>query len=242
MFSDVLPIEGTYNFRDLGGLRAGERRTRAGLLFRSDALARLGAAGQAQLQELGITRVIDLRDDTERAMTPDSLPAGIDLVAHPIFPSASAHVERKLDIFSLTELIYSEHADTLAAGITMLACGGPTVFHCTAGKDRTGAIAALTLLALGVDRDDVLTNYEASEVHLRGAWFDQHIAVLRGHGVDVTPVIEQLVGSSPAAALDQALTSVVAARGGALGYLRAAGVTDATIERLNERFTERVTG
>lgn len=238
MFSDVLPIEGTYNFRDLGGLRAGDRHTRAGLLFRSDSLARLEAAGQSQLQDLGVTRVIDLRDDMERKVMPDALPDGIELVAHPIFPSASAHVDRMLDIYSLTELIYGEHSDTLAAGIKMLTEGGPTVFHCTAGKDRTGAIAALTLLALGVDRDDVLTNYEESEANLSGAWFDDHIAVLRGHGVDVTPVIEQLVGASPAAALDQALTGVVEAQGGVLDYLRSVGVTDATFELLNDRFTQ----
>ncbi|WP_017793766.1 tyrosine-protein phosphatase [Leucobacter salsicius] len=238
MRNDVLAIEGTYNFRDLGELRAGDRHTRTGLLFRSDSLARLAASGQAQLQELGVTRVIDLRDDLERQIMPDALPAGIEFVAHPIFPSASAHVARQLDIFSLTDLIYAEHADTLAAGVTMLADGGPTVFHCTAGKDRTGAIAALTLLALGVDRDDVLTNYEASEAHLRGAWFDEHVAALRAHGVDVTPVVEQLVGASPAAALDRTLTTVVEARGGAFTYLRAAGVTEATFERLNARFTE----
>lgn len=238
MFSDVLSIEGTYNFRDLGGLRAGDRHTRAGLLFRSDSLAKLEAAGQTQLRELGVTRVIDLRDDVERRMMPDALPPGVDLVAHPIFPSASAHVDRQLDIFSLTELIYGEYADTLAAGVTMLATSGPTVFHCTAGKDRTGAIAALTLLALGVDRDDVLTNYEESEANLSGPWLDEHIATLRGHGVRVTPLVEQLVGASPAAALDQALSRVVEARGGALGYLRAAGVTEATLERINERFTQ----
>lgn len=238
MRNDVLSIDGTFNFRDLGGLRAGDRRTRSGQLFRSDSLARLEAPGQTQLQQLGVTRVIDLRDDTERAVMPDALPAGIEFVAHPIFPSASAHVDRQLDIFSLTELIYAEHADTLASGVTMLATGGPTVFHCTAGKDRTGAIAALTLLALGVDRDDVLTNYEASESNLRGVWFDDHIAALRAHGVQVTPVIEQLVGASPAAALDRALSTVVEAQGGAIAYLRAAGVTESTLERLSERFTE----
>lgn len=238
MSNDVLAIDGTYNFRDLGGIRTGDRHTRTGLLYRSDSLARLAAPGQAQLQQLGVTRVIDLRDDLERQVMPDALPVGIELVAHPVFPSASAHVARQLDIFSLTDLIYAEHADTLAAGITMLADGGPTVFHCTAGKDRTGAIAALTLLALGVDRDDVLTNYEESEANLRGEWFDEHVAALRANGVDVTPVIEQLVGASPAAALDQTLATVVAARGGALSYLREAGVTESTFERLYERFTE----
>ena len=105
MHKDVLAIEGTYNFRDLGGLRAGDRHTRSGLLFRADSLARLAAPGQAQLQELGVTRVVDLRDDVERQAMPDALPAGIELVAHPIFPSAHAHVDRQLDIYSLTELI-----------------------------------------------------------------------------------------------------------------------------------------
>ncbi|MHA3684441.1 tyrosine-protein phosphatase [Leucobacter sp. HY1910] len=238
MHSDVLTIEGTYNFRDLGGLRAGDKHTDVGLLFRSDSLTRLTDTGRAQLTELGVTRVIDLRDDLERQSQPDALPQGVEFVAHPIFPSAAAHVTRKLDIYSLTELIYEEHADTLASGITMLTEGGPTVFHCTAGKDRTGAIAALTLLALGVDRDDVLTNYEESQARLSGEWLDSHLEALRGYGVDVTPTIAGLVGASPAAALDRALTQVVEARGGVLDYLRTAGVTDRTLAALEQRFTK----
>ena len=238
MHSDVLMIEGTYNFRDLGGLRAGDKHTDAGVLFRSDSLTRLTDTGKAQLSALGVTRVIDLRDDLERQTQPDALPLGIELVAHPIFPSAAAHVTRKLDIYSLTELIYREHANTLAAGITMLTAGGPTVFHCTAGKDRTGAIAALTLLALGVDRDDVLTDYEQSQVRLSGEWLDSHLEALRGHGVDVTPTIAELVGASPAAALDRALASVVESAGSVHDYLRAAGVTDETLATLEQRFTK----
>ncbi|MBP1324778.1 protein-tyrosine phosphatase [Leucobacter exalbidus] len=238
MSNDALPVDGTFNFRDLGGLRAGDRRTRSGALYRADSLAKLGATGQAQLQDLGVTRVIDLRDDRERATNPDALPAGVELIAHPIFPSASAHIDRNITIFSLTELIYREHAAALAAGITLLADGTPTVFHCTAGKDRTGAIAALTLLALGVDRDDVLDNYAASELNLRGQWMTDQLSWLQRRGVTLTPEVSDLVGASPAAALDRALTQVVEAQGGVHDYLRAHGVTDATLTTLEQRLTQ----
>ena len=260
MTSRLLPVEGTYNLRELGGFRADGGRTRFGTLFRSDALAALGDRGREQLAELGVARVIDLRDDAERRFAPDALPASAALVAHPIFPSAHAHVARRLDIYGLTEVIYLEHADTLAAALGLLAgaaarpagstpdrdpgAGSPaaftgaTLFHCTAGKDRTGAVAALALLAVGVDRDDVLDDYAASEANLRGAWLEEHTAIVRARGIEITPEIAGLLGTTPADALERALVAVEREHGSVRDYLRAAGFTDAGIERLHAALVE----
>jgi protein-tyrosine phosphatase len=135
----------------------------------------------------------------------------------------------------LTELIYLEHGDTLAAAVTMLAepGAGATLFHCTAGKDRTGAVAALALLAVGVDRDDVMHDYAVSETHLSGEWYESHIQVLRGLDIEVTPLIEQLVGRTPIEAIDRALAEVERRHGSTRDYLRANGVADDALERLH---------
>lgn len=238
MISRLITVDGTFNFRDLGGHRAGGSRTRSGVLYRSDALAALSEQGREQLGDLGVTRVIDLRDDTERGARPDALPRTAALIPHPIFPSAAAHVSLKIDIYQLTDLIYQQHADTLAAAVALLAdpeSTGATVFHCAAGKDRTGAVAALALLAVGVDRDDVMSDYAESEGHLRGAWLDAHLEALRANGFPLTPEVEQIIGQSPIAAIERALTAVEQQHGSARDYLRRNGVTDAQVEVLHAR-------
>lgn len=233
MVAIPLPIEGTYNLRDLGGFRADGGMTKAGALFRSDALASLSDRGREQFAALDVVRVIDLRDDTERARFPDALPASAALVAHPIFPSAAAHVSMNLDVYSLTDLLYREHGDTLAAAVTMLSEPGVTVFHCTAGKDRTGAVAALTLLAVGVERDDVMHDYSRSEEYLRGEWYDAHIAVLERLGIEVTPAVAQLIGATPIEAIDRALAAVEQRHGSVRDYLLTHGTDESALERLH---------
>lgn len=239
-------IEGTVNFRDLGGFTADGGTTRSDVLFRSDALHRLSDLGRDQLGELGVIRVIDLRDDTERGRAPDLLPETAALVAHPIFPDAHAHVSRSLDVISLTQLIYQQHGDTLAAAVAMIADGPGddgagtgtsvgTVIHCTAGKDRTGAVAALTLLAVGVHRDEVVADYASSERYLSGEWAEQHIEALRGMGMEVTPAVRQLIGGTPVAAIEQALAGIERGWGSARDYLLAQGFPESGFERLHAR-------
>lgn len=260
MTSQPLPVEGTHNLRDLGGLRADGGVTRHGALFRSDALARLGDRGREQLAELGVSRVIDLRDDAERRHSPDALAPTTALIAHPIFPSATAHVARRIDIYGLTEIIYLEHADTLATALDLIATDavaagdepsrgattaagasakpGATLFHCTAGKDRTGAVAALALIAVGVDRDDVLDDYAASEANLRGEWLDRHLGIVRARGIEITPELTGLLGATPADALERALRTVERRHGSVRDYLRNSGFSDAGLERLHLALVE----
>ena len=246
MISQLVSVEGTYNLRDLGGMRADGGTIAAGRLFRSDALSALSEAGMGQFAGLGITRVIDLRDDGERERSPDTLPASATLIPHPIFPSASSHVVRGLDIFGLTEVIYLEHADTLATALALLAeqgeeareAAGATLFHCTAGKDRTGAVAALALTAVGVSRDDVVADYAASEANLRGEWLDTHLAALARLGLELTPATEGLVGRTPPEALERTLVELDRRFGSVRDYLRASGVSDVTLERLHAALVE----
>ncbi len=240
MTTRLLSVEGTYNLRDLGGFRADGGRTRDGALFRSDALSRLGDRGREQLTELGVVRVIDLRDDLERGRLPDALPETSRLVAHPIFPDAAAHVTRRLDVFALTELIYLDHGDTLAAAVAMLAepGAGVTLFHCTAGKDRTGAVAALALLAVGVDREEVMDDYAESERYLRGEWYETQLELLRSYGLEITPEVEQLVGGTPVAAIDRALALVERRHGSIRDYLVENGLPGDAIERLHAMLVE----
>lgn len=236
MTSSPIAIDGTYNFRDLGGFRADGGRTVEGGIFRSDALAALSDLGREQFAGLGVARVIDLRDPVESTPLPDLVPDEVSVVAHPIFPDVTKHMGGPRDVFAFTEMLYLTYGGTLSAAVAMLADPEPTVFHCTAGKDRTGAVAALALLAVGVDRDDVMHDYSLSEQNLSGEWSAKNLEMVRGLGVTITPAVEALLVTTPIGAIDGALTAVETRYGSTRDYLRAHGVGDDVVERLHARF------
>lgn len=185
---------------------------------------------------LQIGNVIDLRDDLERTKAPDLLPSGAKLTEHPIFPSALSHINRNLDIQGLTELIFFEHAAPLASAVEILATDAvPTLVHCTAGKDRTGAVIAMALSAVGVDRDDILDDYEQTQVNLAGEWLDRHLEGLHSLKIDITPEIVGLVSSSPLPVMDRALKMIEHEYGSVIDYLRVNGLSASSIESLHTR-------
>lgn len=230
----LIRVEGTYNLRDVGGYRADGGKVNWGRLYRSDALHRLTPRAHEALEDLGVSRVIDLRDAAEIRHQPDLLPRSIAYAHVPIFPSASNSVRQGLGVEGLTELIYLQHADTLTAALTHISHDeSPTIVHCTAGKDRTGAVIALTLASLGVDRDDILHDYAATERYLRGEWLDAHLAELERFGFTITEDVRSLVGSSPIPAIEHALKLVEREHGSVRDYLITHGLSEATIERLH---------
>jgi len=168
-----LHLTGASNFRDLGGyVGADGRALRWRRLFRSDHLAGLTAHDVQVLRSLGITRVIDLRGVAERAAAPYDLP-GARQYPLPIEPTVVQRLKGLLDAgnqvtpvqtVELMRQTYRAFVHDSAARFAalfehLLASDQPLVFHCTAGKDRTGFAAALILLALGVPRDTVMRDY-----------------------------------------------------------------------------------
>ncbi|MBS0316045.1 MAG: tyrosine-protein phosphatase [Proteobacteria bacterium] len=168
-----LHLEGASNFRDLGGYPAAAgQQVRWRCLFRSDQLAGLTADDLQRLQALGLARAFDLRGMHERAATPYQLP-GVVQHALPIEPTVVQLMKdlleagRKVtaqDTVRLMEQTYRAFVHDNAARFAelfghLLESDTPLVFHCTAGKDRTGFAAALILLALGVPRETVMQDY-----------------------------------------------------------------------------------
>lgn len=168
-----LSLAGASNFRDLGGYPGhGGRTVKWRRLFRSDHLAGLTAADQAALAELGVARAVDFRGQAESAAHAYALPG---MAYHPLHIEPTV-VQRALelqrtgrqltaqDAVGLMQETYRgfvhENAPRFAELFRLLlASDVPLVFHCTAGKDRTGFAAALILLALGVPRDVVMQDY-----------------------------------------------------------------------------------
>lgn len=168
-----LVLHGTTNFRDLGGYEAADGRVvRWRTLFRSDHLADLTAQDLQQLTQLGIKRAVDFRGVDERAAHGYHWPQ-LEQHALTIEPTvvqrafAMVHEGHHLTPHETVGLMQDtyrgfviDNADRFATLFRMLLeRREPLVFHCTAGKDRTGWAAALILLALGVPREVVQEDY-----------------------------------------------------------------------------------
>ena len=245
-----LPLEGALNLRDIGGYAGLDgRRVRWGRVFRSDALHALTEADQAMVAGLGLRTIYDLRRDAERERAP-SRPCGegvrsvvlaiggSESVAKELMDQVlSGEVTRADDAFMVDE--YRRMLDDAAGDFGRL-LGGlaepgalPALFHCTAGKDRTGVAAALLLLLLGVDRETVLDDYELTTRYRSERRMAELRPQLEAAGVDLANVLALLSARRPV--LQQALERVLAEHGTVERYLvEAAGMTPATIDRLRD--------
>jgi len=223
-----IPVPGTYNFRDVGGLPAQNGTVRNGVLYRSDGLHALGEAGRAELRNLGVGIVIDLRDENEAAVMPDDLDGlDVEVLRLPVFEgSGASQGAGGISLDALYERIVTQHRSVVVSALREIASAGErsVVVHCTAGKDRTGIVIALALLAVGVDRDAVIDDYVRTEQNLAGEWLEQMIRMVGRYGVPDTPELRVLMGGSPREALEGAIDAVERAHGSTREYLLAAGL------------------
>jgi len=171
----AIPLRGASNVRDLGGWPAAGGRVRRGKVFRGAALSDLTEEDCGHLAALGVRTVCDLRGVAERTAAPSRLP---DVTVHslPIEPSVGASLQDILatraatneDTLSLMHQAYVAYAldwgHHYRAMFALLLKGDavPLLFHCSAGKDRTGFGAALILTTLGTPRDAIIEDYLAS--------------------------------------------------------------------------------
>lgn len=235
-----MEIEGTVNFRDVGGYPARGGATRAGQLYRAGALTGITPTGVADLAALRIGVVVDLRSDVERAQdhSANVLP-GARLVHIPIETGSPASIVEG-DHVSL-ELLYQHLLTVSGRSLTMavaaIADSGrtPVLVHCTAGKDRTGLVVALALEAAGVERSAVVADYMQSALNLDGAWLDQTLAALVSNGVPVSPALIEAIGGSPDRAMRHVLAWVDAQFGSVPGFLGAHGLADDAVAALGEK-------
>lgn len=183
----VVPLQGGSNFRDLGGyLTADGRTVRRGTVFRSAHLGTLTDEDRAALGKLGVRTIVDLRGVNEAAETPHLVDGvGCRIVGAHIEPGVGEKIRGAVADGSANPHImmqfltdhYRDYPRRCAPGFrtlfATLADGThrPLVFHCTAGKDRTGGAAALVLALLGVPRDTIAQDFNMTEraVDLRKA-------------------------------------------------------------------------
>jgi protein-tyrosine phosphatase len=236
--------DGCVNVRDLGGhpTPAGETRFRS--VVRADALDRLSDAGWQALAGYGIRRVVDLRTAGERDGGP---PEGLELeVVHvSVLPELEWEgwaaidelADRAPDSVSATQVVYQEFLERFAEGFARAvrevanAPAGGVLVHCKGGKDRTGLVAALLLRLAGVPLEDIGLDYSLSRQNL-GAYLDEWIDAAQD---EEQRARRARISESPAESMVRVLQELERRHGDVAGYLRAAGLDDATIERARSR-------
>lgn len=241
------------NFRDLGGYRTTDGRwVRMGLLYRSDQLDRLTSEDLARVAALGIGHIADLRTSGERRREPDTIPPG---AVHEVM-NVMADDEGSADLAQVMKLIRAGQAYDYGLGIygkfvsadsarnayslllqRVSEADGrqATLFHCTAGKDRTGWAAAVILTLLGVPRETVVADYLASNAALAEKNKKMLVSNPALASVD-RALLEPLLGVQPAF-LDAAFAEVEQRYGSFDAYRRKAlGIDNALTLRLQQAY------
>jgi len=240
-----VPLQGASNFRDLGGyLGHGGRRVRWRLLFRSDHLAHLSAPDRAQLDALKIGRSFDFRGLRESAAQSYDWP-GTTRHSLAIEPTLVQYLHAQLeagrpmsaqDAVQAMQTTYEgfvrNNSDRFAELFThLLAQGAPLVFHCTAGKDRTGLAAALVLSALGVSHEDIVQDYLLTNALYR------YDGALSAPGAMLSPEIMAVVWRVREDFLQASLRVIEDDYGSMETYLRQRiGLTPPKLERLRQMY------
>jgi protein-tyrosine phosphatase len=244
----LIGLDAVHNFRDLGGYpTAGGRSTKWRTLFRSDGLYRLrGADDMSRVMQLGLKSVIDLRTEREQR-------------EQGIFPTDDIEVTfHHLSIVDVTwsdtetpefddevEFLVWGYRDMLEIGSSRFADAMhvlaqtnslPAVFHCAAGKDRTGVLAALLLSSLGVDDAHICADYGLTQDAMQRtiAWSKVHRPELAERYANIP---KAYLAADPRA-MQIILTELAQKHGSVRNYVREIGVADNTVDALSNLLLE----
>ena len=251
--SRILDWEGCFNVRDLGGMSTSDgHHIRWGALVRSDIPTRLSEAGRQALIDHGVKTVVDLRfpgevaddwqaypfqDEAGRtAVTRSHVPfntgrdPAYDDQVHAAYQSATSRQElNRLDID------FNQTGMAAAIGAIADAPDGGVMVHCHAGKDRTGAVVALTLSTLGVSDEDIADDYALTALAIEPLiveWLDEHSTTEeeRDHlRMLAMPVREAMLDT---------LAYMRQKHGSAEAFLIGGGLSNDQLERLRARLLE----
>lgn len=223
----ALNFEGINNFRDLGGYPTADgRQVKWGVLYRSGNFANSSRADLEGLKQLHLKTLVDFRSAVEKAEEPNQLPepTGFRVVEIPTLDDGNSAMVK-----DIKERFESGNFEGFDPGAMMIegnrqfateftpqfrqfidevraADGAPIVWHCTAGKDRTGFAAAILLRILGVSQDVVMQDYLTSNLYARDTRRSQMLLLRLFKGEAAADTMKVLMGVEPdwlAAAFDQ---------------------------------------
>jgi protein-tyrosine phosphatase len=233
-----IECDGAFNIRDLGGYVSDDGRAeRWCTLYRADGLHRIPLVGLDRTRALAWRTVLDLRTMGERELA-TYCDGGVEVVHLPLLRQTWERFTLTNDTEPVSFLVERylemlvEGAASIAASIDILSSRSrlPAVFHCSAGKDRTGVLASIVLAVLGVRDEDIAMDYHLSASAMANLvdWVVATHPQLADHMAQQPPAMP---ACRPEAMLE--LLDRIRARYGSVdGYLGRVGVSDDTIERL----------
>ena len=237
-----IQLAGADNVRDLGGLPAQDgRSTRAGLLVRGEFTPGLTEEDiELLVDEMGLRTVVDLRTASEVREAPGAfadsgvlvVSAPLPVVSHQPLPGADEDL-----LVTYLGFLEADPAPMRRAVQTLIdPANHPALFHCAAGKDRTGALSAILLDLLDVPRevnaqDYALTAERVDRVFTRLSELDLYRRRLSG--------LSDVVRSADETTLIAFLDALDERHGGVHGWVRAQGIADDELDRFREALLER---
>lgn len=244
----VNTISEPVNFRDLGGIAVDGGTVRSGVVFRSDDICLVPSAWASDVVVAsGVTAILDLRSASEVRVTGRG-PLGDHPVAYHHYPLGGDVVVEGAVSIGTPEALSLWYADLIEASVPLIVSGlagigverGATVFHCSAGKDRTGIFAASLLAVLGASDDVIAADYGRT-----GDVIDGVIARLAAaHGISprdsrISAFLNQEprppVLTAEAPVMAETLRIVAARHGSLAQFVQDAGLTDLHIAELRAR-------
>ena len=238
----LIALEGAVNFRDLGGYATLDgRRTRWRVLFRADGLSELSQTDFSVMRDLGIRTVVDLRSGHEVEQS------RFDVEAHPVDFHHFPFIDQLPDVEQWDRrpgLLGAQYKEMLvdaapqiigALEVLTAPDSRPAVFHCTAGKDRTGLLSALVLSLLGVPEETVVADYALSGEAMER--LRDKLIVKYPDSRDTITDIDEVFSANPANMVN--LFAYLRERYGSVSeYAVTVGVPDAVVARLREELLE----
>ncbi|QLY34889.1 tyrosine-protein phosphatase [Nocardia huaxiensis] len=262
---DSLNLATAPNARDIGGYptQGGGGKLRHGVVFRTDALNKLTAAEQQQLVTAGVTKVIDFRSPTEAGQNPDKLPGSIPAQALPVYDPANdfylffakavqggPEVQQQLLGDGKAAQFMQDYNRWMVTDATSRAqfatafkeianSSGPILYHCTAGKDRTGWMTAILMSALNVPKGQIYNDYLASNDNLAAG----NQAILDGlvaSGRVTDPSLFEPVLGVDRSYLDAAFDQAEQSYGSMDGFItNGLGIDAATLDKLKAKLLDK---
>jgi len=236
-FKRHLPVQGTYNVRDLGGYPTATGETLWRRVLRSDGLHRLDDAGMDVLVAEGVGTVIDLRhaNELETHPNPFGLREGVAYHNVSLFDLlAPAKLEQGDVLLELYKEALEKRQSAIAEVLTIIADApeGAVLFHCTAGKDRTGIISALMLAVVGVEAAVIVEDYALTGPMI-APMVEEIIADMVARGGSIEQ-FRPMLATDPAT-MAATIVYLVESYGSVDDYLAHIGLDTDTVARLRQR-------
>jgi protein-tyrosine phosphatase len=236
-------LVGVFNFRDLGGYVTQDGRSvRWRTLFRADGLGRLTTDDLDTLRPIALRTVVDLRTSREideRGRFPfENYPVAFHHLS--VIDTTWDRERARVEDLPATEFLHQAYTSMLAQGARRFAAvfrvlagadALPAVFHCAAGKDRTGLVAALLLGALGVEAHDIVADYALTQTTM-GRFIER--ARSESTGANLIDAAPRAFFAADPAAMARVLDDLAQSHGSVRAFVAAIGVERDVLSQLED--------